>query len=222
MENIAKQYKAVGMFWLGIAIMLQFFVIQVVLPFLAQATTAKDSFGSFILFVLTNSGLYLIIAGAPLLWFEKAGWRRLNRRIYLHGKWNYKMTWYDPPTKHLNRVGQDKLRSLILRLNNNHGEVCITQSLFGISIHEGTGTLGSGPGAPRTTWTGVSVAVSDSGKVIIFFTSNLGGIKFNGVDDLTVSKRKKGEPIEMVGHCQLIQEPADSDFVIRGEITYFR
>src|SRR5262245_49410571 len=201
MEDMTKHYKALGLLWLEIAVIAQFFVIQVVFPKLPAQTTQSDFFTSLLFFLLANSSLYLLLAGLPLLWFERAGWKVLHRKVNVKGRWRYAIYYYPPNTEYLKKVGQGKLLDLINRLKDNHGEVWIDQTVFGISVQEGTGYLGQGPDALKTTWKGTSVSVTKQGNVVIHFSSNLGGIKFNGIDDLTVSKRDtKEQPIEMFGH----------------------
>lgn len=221
MEEMAKHFKAFGFLWLEVAIIAQFFAIQVVFPTLPAQTTQATFFNGLIFFLLANSSLYLLLAGLPLLWFEKAGWKVFHRKVNVAGGWRYAILYYTPNTQYLKKGGQEKLINLLNRLKDNHGEVWFDQTVFGISVQEGAGYLGQGPDALKATWKGTSVSVTKQGNVVVHFSANLGGIKFNGIDDLTVSKRdKKGQPIEMFGHFLMV--PDGTDFVLRGEITYYR
>ncbi|MBW9262213.1 MAG: hypothetical protein K1564_11640 [Candidatus Thiodiazotropha sp. (ex. Lucinisca nassula)] len=220
MEEISKQYKMFGLLWLEIAVILQFFIVQVLWPSISQGSTSSFM-DSLVFFVLANSTLYIGVAGLPLLWFEKKGWKIFHRQLNISGKWNYKIVYYEPETKHLRKEGQEQLIKLIDHLTDNHGEVWIRQGVFGVNAQQGVGILGESPNAMKATWKGTSVSVEKDGKVLIYFQANLGGIKFSGLDDLTVCKTDdKQQPVEMFGHFHLL--PEGLDFVLRGEVTYYK
>src|SRR4051812_22807514 len=118
MEDTAKHYKAFGLLWLEITIIAQFFVIQVVFPTLPAQTAQSSFFNGLLFFLLANSSLYLILAGLPLLWFEKAGWKMLHQKVNIDGRWRYAIYYYPPNIQYLKKEGQEKLLSLLHRLKD--------------------------------------------------------------------------------------------------------
>lgn len=179
----------------------------------------------FILFVLTSSTLYLFIAKLPLYFYKNIGWKIFNKSIDFQGVWNYKhhcssLTETDIK-KHFKADAVKEQDSVIEKLKENHGKVFFNQSIFGISVQEGTGALGRNEDSSKTTWKGISVNYNREGDFVVHFESILGDIKFKGIDTLTVSERdRKGRPKALTGHSILV--PENKNFVFRGQITYYR
>jgi hypothetical protein len=97
----------------------------------------------------------------------------------------------------------------------------VDQGVFLASVQEGVGYLGEGPTAYKVTWKGSAVNISTQGTVGLYYSTNHGGVKFNGFDDLVVRSRDtRGRPTELFGHFWMISE--GTAFVLRGEIIYTR
>lgn len=217
-DHLTKQYKTLAIFLLGTAITVQFLVVQV----LCKSQYAAFFINGPIGFMLSNSFIYGCIASLPLYLFEKKAWKHANPKIDLDGQWEYEVKYYKPTTKHLTKKAQHKLIELLNHIQNNHGKVRITQTPFEICFQEGSGSIsGENNSSCHATWKGISANVSKEGQVLVHFQSNLGGIRFEGIDDLMISERtNKGRPIEMKGHFRMITEGAN--VVLAGEVKYLR
>lgn len=220
MPDLVTQYRSLGASLLGVAITLNYFVVNTVIPAISQLLQPDTWLYKLVIFVVTNGSVYVFVVVGPLVWYERWGWRWFNANVYFRGKWEYRVTYYKPPTETLKKRAADKLAKLLGDLEENHGTLYMKQSLFRLSFQEGTGQLRSGK---YTVARARSVKVARDGSVMIHVELNLGGMRFLGIDDLIVKARSKGEtgmPLEMSGHFRLISEA--EDFVLRGEITYTR
>jgi hypothetical protein len=221
MDHLLKQYRWFGLVCLQTAITLQFFMLRHVDAW-AEKYLASDSFAAKLLvFLASSSALFLLTAKLPLLWYEHFGWKLLNPRVNIEGIWKYNVVYYTPDTSLLRREGQEKILNILTHIKDNHGQMWVDQGVFCVSVQEGVGYLGEGPTAYKVTWKGTAVNISSQGTVGLYYTTNHGGVKFNGFDDLVVRRRdKRGSPLELFGHFWMISE--GTAFVLRGEITYTR
>jgi hypothetical protein len=221
MDSIVKQYKAIGLLALEVSIIAQFYILMYAIPLALSSQTSMSLIIKFIIFILSSTTLYLIVAKGPIYWFEKFGWKLFNRKINFHGQWNYEHCCFPPSNyEHFTKKGKDEINGLIEKLKDNHGQVIIEQNVFGISVQEGAGCLGKDQSAPIATWSVNSASFGTNGTFVIQFTSKLGGTTFNGIDTLIVQKRHKGKPVEMKGETLL--RPENKDYVLIGQITYKR
>lgn len=222
MDSIVKQYRAIGLLALEVSIIAQFYILMYAIPLVVSSQSSMSLIIKFIVFILSSTTLYLIVAKGPIYWFEKYGWKLFNRKVDFHGQWEYKHSCHTPSNaEHFTEEGRAEIDSLIERLKENHGKVIIEQNVFGISVQEGVGRLGEDQSAPITMWTVNSANFKTDGTFVIQFTSRLGGVTFNGIDTLVVQKRdKKGKPTEMTG--QTLLRPENKDYVLNGQITYKR
>jgi hypothetical protein len=219
MEKVLKQYKTCAMACLELGIILQFFVIDVLFQLPGGNTVPSAKAQVFILFFATQSTLYLLLAALPLHWFEKSAWKRLNRDLDFDGEWHYWIRYYPPDKRNLAQEAQTKCNELLTHLQENHGTAQIKQTCFGLSLEEGVGQLGGGPRALKTTWTARSITITKEAGLVIHFRSNLGGVAFDGIDDLTVH-RVQSRPTTMTGHFRMYSD--GYDLTIKGEIVYSR
>ena len=224
MTKLSDQHKRLGILSLEVAIIAQFFILTFILPSLPQFITYKRWINDFVVFILTSTTLYLFLAKLPLYLFEKFGWRLFNKNIDFHGVWNYRHFCYplsDNDRKYLKEIALKEKRDIIERLKENHGKVFFKQSVFDISVQQGTGILGHSQDSSKTTWRGISVNYDNDGSFVVHFESTLTELKFQGIDTLTVDKwDKNGRPLILVGQTILIAE--NTNHVLRGEITYSR
>jgi hypothetical protein len=221
MDHLLKQYRWVGLLCLQAAITLQFFMLRHVDDWAVKYLSSDSFAAKLVMFIASSSALFFLAAKLPLLWYEHFGWKLLNPRVNIEGRWKYSVVYYPPDTSLLRKDGHDKILSILSHIKNNHGQMWVDQGVFGVSVQEGVGYLGEGPTAFKVTWKATAVTISTQGSVGLYYTTNHGGVKFNGFDDLIVRSRdRRGRPVEIFGHFWMISEV--SGFVIRGEITYTR
>ena len=221
MDNIVKQYKALGILSLELSIIAQFYILIYVIPFISFNPTSVDLINKFVVFILSSTTLYMIVAKGPLYWFEKVGWKQFNRKFNFHGEWNYLVSFYKPESnKIFTKEGIGQIKDFLEKLSDNHGRVFIKQTVFGVSTQDGTGFLGKDQSAPITTWKANSASFDEYGTLIVNYTNTLGGIKGVGIDTYTVTKRDRGKPIEMSGH--FVWMPDNTNFIFRGELSFKR
>lgn len=221
MDHLLKQYRWFGLLCLQAAITLQFFMLRHVDDWAAKYFASNSFAAKLLVFIASSSVLFFLIAKLPLLWYEHFGWKLLNPRVIIEGRWMYSVVYYPPDTSLLRKEGQDKLLNILSHIKDNHGQMWVDQGVFIVSVQEGVGYLGEGPTAYKVTWKGSAVTISTQGTVGLYYSTNHGGVKFNGFDDLVVRSRDtRGRPTELFGHFWMISE--GTSFVLRGEITYTR
>jgi hypothetical protein len=221
MDDLLKQYRWFGLLCLQSAITLQFFMLRHVDDWAVKYFGSDSVPAKLLMFIASSSALFFLIARMPILWYERFGWKRLNPRVDIQGRWNYGVVYYPPDTSHLRKDGHERITRLLAHIKDNHGQMWVEQGVFSVTIQEAVGYLGEGPTAFKVTWKATAVIVSSQGTVGFFYTTNHGGLKFNGFDDLVVRSRdRRRRPTELFGHFWMISE--ETGFVLRGEITYTR
>jgi hypothetical protein len=221
MDNLLKQYRWFGLLCLQAAITLQFFMVRHVDDWAIRYFASNSFAAKLLMFIASSSVLFFLIGKLPLLWYEHVGWKLFNPKINIEGRWQYSVVYYNPDTSLLRKEGQDKLLKILSHIKDNHGQMWVDQGVFLVSVQEGVGYLGQGPTAFKVTWKGSAVIISTQGTVGLYYSTNHGGVKFNGFDDLVVRSRDaRGRPTELFGHFWMVSE--GTAFVLRGEITYTR
>jgi hypothetical protein len=221
MEELLKQYRWFSLLCLQTAITLQFFMLRHVDTWAVNFLGSDSYAAKILMFIVSSSALFMLVAQAPLYWYEYFGWKILNPKINIEGRWRYHVVYYKPETTLLRKEGQEKVANILSHIKDNHGQMWVEQGVYSIVVQEGVGYLGAGPTALMVAWKGTSVTITRQGTVGLYYSTNHGGVKFNGFDDLVVRIRdKRGRPIELFGHFWMI--PEGTSFVLRGEVTYRR
>ncbi len=206
MHHLQRQYKALLVTLLGMAIVIHFASVRFVL-----APGSIDP-SSPLAFFLAQTAIYTSIVVFPLFVFEKWAWKWCNRHLDLSGPWEYRLT-YTPATN------AQSLRDFVASLPLE-GSVEIVQSPFFIRMESGAESFTDDDGVDHLiSWYSTSADFASDTRLVISFELRAGNRLFRGIEEIAIH-RTNGRPTNL--HSQFVMHDAEHKPIAYGELYYHR
>lgn len=165
MQKVMNQYKTLLGVLISLAILLQYFVLQWIKPFLDQSLKGSSPTLALaveaLTFLGTSTSIYILLCRGGLLWYEHVGWKVLNPDIDLSGKWTAEF-FYNPETG--NPVKGQSVPAT--------GGLTIEQTWYGALSISGSYSYKSETGIANSFWRTQSCSIiqNEAGSPTLIFT----------------------------------------------------